>query len=213
MIVIVPVNRYHHACIREVDINLKVPPPSTESSPVKPERTVRFNSRVSVHVLPATEPLTKQEQRTLWYQKKDYIRFGNNDRAKAKDYRFAKRNGTESEVEVRGLESQLSLRASVDARNRREAGRNAVLKEQARQRKQDPMMPPNPHLIRKASLAATKSSRVLGYNLAKLDSVAANVQSSRILGDRSMSLDVPPEKPRRAKCAEFRRAQSCFVLI
>jgi hypothetical protein len=169
-----------------------------------------------VHLLPSCDPFTNRELRALWYQKKDYARFSNSDRTKAKDYRYAKRSGTEHAVDVRGLENQLTLRASLDARNRIFGSRQAVLDEQERQRKQGARTM-NPHLIREASLATTKSSRVMAYNLAKLDTMAAGTGSgnyhstSRMSGDRSMSLDVPPEKPQRR--AEYRRVQSCFVLI
>jgi hypothetical protein len=167
-------------------------------------------------MLPPCEPFTSQELCALWYQKKEYTRFNNSDRTKTKDYRYAKRTGTQSEEDVRGLENQLTLRARLDANSRIFSSRKAVFDEQERQRKQGTRTL-NLHLIREASLVMTKSSRVMAYSLAKLDSMAVGTASgnkqftSQISGDRSMNLDDLPEKRRRY--AEYRRVQSCFVLI
>jgi hypothetical protein len=211
MIVLVPTNACTETCIRRENYGSKV------ALPLPPRRSVRFSEDEIVHVLPSFEPFTNRELRALWYQKKDYARFSTSDRTKAKDYRYAKRTGSDHAVDVRGLENQLTLRASLDARNRIFSSRQAVMDEQERQRKQGARTL-NPHLIREVSLATTKSSRVMAYNLAKLDTMGSgtaasgnNQSVSRISGDRSMSLDVPPEKPQRR--SEYRRVQSCFVLI
>lgn len=175
---------------------------------VKPKRNVRFNDALSIRELPASEPLTKEQKRMLWYRKKDFTRFGDIDKKLARDYRFAKRTGQSViELEVRGLENQLSIRANLDARARLASSRRAVLGEQARQ--QETGMS-DPRLIRKASVIATRPSRVLGFTLAKKDAFLVvtldtyTKTTTTFFENKSISCDKSPVMPRRKLHLELR---------
>lgn len=148
-----------------------------KSQTQSPQHSVRFCSIVNVREFRTVEPLTKAEKRKLWYTRRDFSRFISQDKQEAKEMRSALRHGTPapSHFEVRGLESQLSIRAHIDAKTRRVKSLNAVIDEQERQRREGDYLP---GLIRKASLKATRSSRLVAYSLAKNDAVSVSCEAA-----------------------------------
>jgi hypothetical protein len=133
---------------------------TTHSIINKRQRSVNFHDEAIVYVLPAHEPLRQEERKELWYRAKDYKRFEHRDAQLIKLARLAGRTldseqHAQRQVDLRGLEHRITLRATVEARARRTRALRAVLGEQRLQRR---FLIADPEKIRRASAIATRPS-------------------------------------------------------
>jgi len=145
--------------------------PLTYEDP-KRRRRVRFNTSETIHAAsPYLLPATRKERKHLWYRKKEFKLFAEQDREIAASYRLAKkRNQDVSHLEVRGLQFQLSIEANTAVRSRVASVTKLVLGEQSRQRMNGVV---NPSILRALSLGVTRRAQHVAYKLAKQDELNA----------------------------------------
>ena len=132
----------------------------------EPTRAVRFEIKPKKVVVSETE-LSKKEKKSIWYTKKELKEMLESN----KDLIQASRKNSSADVCIRGLEDMMSIRASLNKKERRNAVLNAVLEEQKKQQAENM---PNPEKIRKRSKNASKESVKRALQFAHMDAKAAN---------------------------------------
>jgi len=139
-------------------------------------RRVRINHEASIHELPACDTCStvpKTERKQLWYTKEDFRKFREENMRLAADYRSARRCKKDcSDLPVRGLEPQLTLKANAEARNRVQRMTNVVLQEQARQLLDGDF---DEERLREVSRSVTRGAQHIAQRLANEDAIEAGV--------------------------------------
>ena len=147
-------------------------------------RRVRINHEASIHELPASKsstPVPKTERKQLWYTKEDFRKFREENMQLATDYRLARRGKKDcSDLPVRGLEPQLTLKANAEARKRVERITHVVLQEQARQLLDGDF---DEERLRDVSRSVTRRAQHIAQRLANEDAIAAGVAAVDDDGD------------------------------
>jgi hypothetical protein len=104
---------------------------------VAASKHVRFAPSMMLREFSLTPPLSKLEERELYYTKRDIAFFNRENRSLTKAVRLCNRTGDQQArpqvPELRGLENHLSIRANLDAKGRLHSALAAVFIEQARQ--------------------------------------------------------------------------------
>lgn len=131
----------------------------------EPTRRVRFEKSPKNLVLSNLE-LSKKEKKTIWYTKKELGAMLESN----KELIQMSRKHPEADVCTRGLEDMMSIRASLNKKDRRNSVLYAVLDEQKRQKAEDT---PNPEKLRKRSKNASKESLKRALQFAHMDARAA----------------------------------------
>ena len=135
-----------------------------------PKRAVRIN-RKPTHEIESTVELSKKDKKIIWYSKKELGEMLSAN----KELLHASRKNPNAGLCVRGLEDMMSIRASLNKKERRNAVLNAVLEEQKRQQAEKT---PNPEKLRKRSKNASKESVKRALQFAHMDARAVNSDDS-----------------------------------
>jgi hypothetical protein len=136
---------------------------------IKKSTGVRFDETYNVHYeCPAhCTDLTEEETQAVWYTRADCQTFYKLARDASIQARQALLLHLPTLEETRGLEDNISSRAVLERRARKQAVRKAVFGEQAAQRERQ--QEPDALRIAKRSMLATKGAKLRAYELAALD--------------------------------------------
>mmetsp|Transcript_5435 Transcript_5435/g.10526 ORF Transcript_5435/g.10526 Transcript_5435/m.10526 type:complete len:323 (-) Transcript_5435:105-1073(-) len=134
----------------------------------EPTRKVRIEMKPK-KVIETNLEFTKKEKKTIWYTKKEL----NEMLGANKELIQMSRKNPDADVCMRGLEDMMSIRASLNKKERRNGVLHAVLEEQKKQQAEDM---PNPEKLRKRSKNASKESVKRALQFAHMDARAASCE-------------------------------------
>lgn len=166
-----------------------------KSVEIAPTRSVRIE-KTPRKVVESNLEISKKEKKTIWYTKKELGEMLNSN----KELIQASRKNPTLDVCTRGLEDLMSIRASLNKKERRNNVLHAVLEEQKRQTAESI---PNPEKLRKRSKNASKESVKRALQFAHMDARAAGDDCVSSNSDLSSTSSVSfPEVKKGLSCDE-----------
>ena len=158
----------------------------------EPTRKVRIELKPK-KVIEMDLELSKKEKKTVWYTKKELNEMlGSN-----KELLQMSRRNPEVNLCTRGLEDMMSIRASLNKKERRNGVLHAVLEEQKKQQAENM---PNPEKLRKRSKNASKESVKRALQFAHMDARAASCEDD--FDSSCDSLSLPEVKKDNYCCSD-----------
>lgn len=133
---------------------------------VETQRAVRFSTKIVSRAIDSEIELGKKEKKGIWYTKKELGEM----LAKNKEIIQLSRKNPSADFCMRGLEDMMSIRASMNKKERRNTVLHAVLEEQRRQKSDEVS---NPEKLRKRSKNGSKESVKRALQFAHMDARAA----------------------------------------
>lgn len=158
----------------------------------EPTRQVRIEAKPRT-VIESKLELSKKEKKTIWYTRKELSdMLGSN-----KELIQLSRKKPEADVCTRGLEDMMSIRASLNKKERRNGVLHAVLEEQKKQQAENI---PNPEKLRKRSKNASKESVKRALQFAHIDARTAACDDG--IDSRCGSLSLPDFNKKDICCSD-----------